>query len=131
MFTKQNIGTALLRISLAFVFLWFGFSQISNPSIWTSFVPEWATNIMDAGVLVLLNGVLEIIAGFLLAFGIFPRYVALLLGVHLFIIATSLGLSAIGVRDIGLALATLSLFFFENDSFSLTYAFFNKTTSQG
>ena len=66
----------------------------------------------------LLNGLIEIIAGGMLAFGILSRWVGLLLGIHLFIIAVSMGLTAIGVRDIGLALATLSLFFLAKDEVS-------------
>lgn len=117
---KQEIGFIILRLALAFVFLWFGFSQLSNAAAWIGFVPAWATHIMNAGVLVLANGAMEIILGTLLAFGILTRFVALILGVHLFVISTSLGLSAIGVRDIGLSLATLSLFFLPSDPFSLT-----------
>lgn len=106
----HSLGITLLRWSLAFVFLWFGFSQISNVAMWTSFVPAWAASIMDPGVLVLMNGLLEIVAGALLAFGIASRWVGLVLGLHLLVISVGLGLTAIGVRDIGLALATLSLF---------------------
>jgi uncharacterized membrane protein YphA (DoxX/SURF4 family) len=107
------------------VFLWFGFSQISDAAMWTSFVPDWATSIANAGTLVLLNGLVEIIAGAALAFGIFSRWVGLLLGIHLFIIAVSMGLTAIGVRDIGLALATLSLFFLAKDEITIGNYFNN------
>ena len=110
-YNKQEIGLTMLRISLAFVFLWFGFSQLENAALWTSFVPAWAINFMDAGSLVLLNGLFEIILGTLLAFDKFTRFVALILGLHLLVISSGLGLTAIGVRDIGLSLATISLFF--------------------
>lgn len=115
----HSFGITLLRLALAFVFLWFGFSQISDAAMWTSFVPDWATTIASAGTLVLLNGLIEIVAGAALAFGILSRWVGLLLGIHLFVIAASLGLTAIGVRDIGLALATLSLFFLAKDEISI------------
>lgn len=115
----HSFGITLLRLALAFVFLWFGFSQISDAAMWTSFVPDWATTIASAGTLVLLNGLIEIVAGAALAFGILTRWVGLLLGIHLFVIAVSLGLTAIGVRDIGLALATLSLFFLAHDEISI------------
>jgi len=62
------------------VFLWFGFSQMSDAAQWVGFVPDWATSIMSAGTLVYLNGIFEIIAGLMLAIGIVRRYVALLLG---------------------------------------------------
>lgn len=118
---KQYIGISILRIALSFVFLWFGFSQMSNAAQWIGFVPDWATSIMSAGTLVYLNGIFEIIAGLMLAIGIFPRYVALLLGLHLLVISEGLGISAVGVRDIGLSFATLSLFFLGNDKLALSY----------
>jgi len=121
----HSFGITLLRLTLAFVFLWFGFSQISDAAMWTSFVPDWAAGIASAGTLVLLNGLVEIIAGAALAFGILSRWVGLLLGIHLFIIAVSMGLTAIGVRDIGLALATLSLFFLAKDEITIGNYFNN------
>jgi uncharacterized membrane protein YphA (DoxX/SURF4 family) len=117
MTNQQKIGVTMLRLGLAFVFLWFGFSQLSNSAMWTSFVPDWATSIMDAGTLVLLNGVFEVVAGAMLAFGLLTRYVALLLGIHLFVIGGSMGFSAIGVRDIGLSIATLTLFFLGHEDY--------------
>lgn len=108
---KNKIGYTLLRLSLSFVFLWFGFSQLENAALWTGFVPAWATNFMDAGSLVLLNGLFEIIAGSLLAFNVLTKWIALILGIHLFVIASALGFTAVGVRDMGLSIATISLFF--------------------
>lgn len=116
---SQQAGIVILRIALAFVFLWFGFSQLGDAAAWTPYVPDWAANIMSAGTLVLLNGLIEIVAGSALAFGILSRWVGLLLGIHLFVIAVSMGLTAIGVRDIGLALATFSLFFLAKDEISI------------
>ncbi len=118
---KQQIGIFILRLSLAFVFLWFGFSQLSNAALWISFVPEWATRFLSSGALVYLNGLFEIALGIMLAFGVLTRYVALILGLHLFVIAGSMGFSAIGVRDFGLSLVTISLFFLGNDQFSWSF----------
>lgn len=118
---RQYIGISILRIALSFVFIWFGLSQIGNAAQWVGFVPDWATSIMSAGALVYLNGIFEVIAGLMLAIGMFPRYVALLLGLHLLVISSSLGFTAIGVRDIGLAFATFSLFFLGNDKLALSY----------
>lgn len=121
MTNTQNFGIILLRIALAFVFLWFGFSQISDAALWTSYVPTWATSIASAGTMVYLNALFEIIAGSLLALGIFPRYVAGLLGIHLLIISIDIGFTAVGVRDIGLGLATLALAFMGTDRFAVSY----------
>lgn len=107
--TSQKIGLTTLRLSLAFVFLWFGFSQISDVTTWTSFVPEFMTRFVDAGLLVILNGSFEVVAGLLIAFNVLVKPLAILLGIHLFFIAISIGLTAVGVRDIGLGLASISL----------------------
>lgn len=121
MTNSQNFGIILLRTALAFVFLWFGFSQISDAALWTSYVPTWTSAIASAGTMVYLNGIFEILAGSMLALGIFPRYVGALLGLHLIIISSSLGLTAIGVRDFGLGFATLALAFLGNDRFTVGY----------
>lgn len=107
----KNIGLHILRLSLSFVFLWFGFSQLSDVTTWTAYVPAFATAFTDAGTLVLLNGTFEIFAGIFLAFGLFVRPLSIILGIHLLVISLSIGLTAVGVRDIGLALATISLGF--------------------
>lgn len=119
MSNHQQYGVLILRMALAFVFLWFGFSQISDAALWVAFVPEWATGIINAGALVYLNGIFEIIAGTLLALGIFPRYVALILGIHLLVISLSIGFTATGVRDLGIAVAAIALFLLGNDSWVL------------
>ena len=120
MTNTQNFGITLLRTALAFVFLWFGFSQISDAALWTSYVPTWTSAIASAGTMVYLNGIFEILAGSMLALGIFPRYVAGLLGLHLLIISIHIGFTAVGVRDIGLGLATIALAMIGADRFALT-----------
>ena len=67
----------------------------------------------------LLNGCFEVIFGMLLLSGFYVRGVSLILGLHLIGISFSLGYSAIGVRDFGLSMATISLFFFGEDNFFL------------
>lgn len=116
---RRDTGIALLRYGLSFVFLWFGFSQLSNAAVWVSFVPEWLTAFADPGLFVYGNALLEIVLGSLLALGILVRPVSLILALHLFVITLEIGLTAVGVRDFGLALATLSLFFMGKDRFTL------------
>lgn len=110
---NQIIGFEILRLSLAGVFIWFGFSQLFNSLAWVGIVPNWAVNLlhMPPAFIVLGNGLLEVVLGSLLALGILSRYVALVLALHLFVIAFEMGFSAIGVRDFGLSFATLSVFF--------------------
>lgn len=110
----------LLRIGLGIVFLWFGFNQVFDSNSWTSYLPEFISILpIEAKSFVLLNGIMEIIFGTLLILGLFTRISSLILSLHLFGIAFSLGYTAIGVRDFGLAIATLVIFFHGEDDFSL------------
>ena len=111
---NNEIGLVMLRLGIASMFLWFGFSQLVNSMSWVGWVPDWAVAVLhiSPAMIVLLNGCVEVALGTLLACNIFVRYVALLLGLHLALITFEIGLSAIGVRDFGLTLATLSLYFF-------------------
>lgn len=108
-----DTGFTILRLGLAAVFLWFGFSQLMDGVSWVSWVPEWAVNLLHIppAMIVLLNGSLEVIDGALLAINRGVRIAALLLGMHLVIITASIGLTPIGVRDFGLTMATFALFF--------------------
>jgi uncharacterized membrane protein YphA (DoxX/SURF4 family) len=106
----NNTAKIVLRLGLAFVFFYFGISQLQNPTPWTGFIPEWLVK-TDAAKLqfVYINGLFEVVCASLLVLGAYVRIAALLLALHLFGIAFTIGLSPIGVRDIGLAIATLTL----------------------
>lgn len=108
---KISGGLHVLRLALAAVFLWFGFSQLLDSVTWVTYVPDWAVNMMHLppAMIVIGNGLTEIILGGMLAMGIFTRTVAILLGLHLFVIAFDLGFTALGIRDFGLACATIAL----------------------
>lgn len=108
---RPELGLNVLRYGLAAMFLWFGFSQLFDSVNWVSWVPDWAVTILHIppAFIVLANGAFEVIAGALLAAGFFVRPVALLLAIHLAFITVEIGLTAIGVRDFGLTIATLSL----------------------
>jgi len=115
----QKYGFVLLRVALSLVFLWFGINQLYSPSSWLGFVPSFLGAFAAPKLFVLLNGCVEVILGMLLLFGFYVRWVSLILGIHLIGISFSLGYSAIAVRDFGLSMATISLFFFEPDKFCL------------
>lgn len=103
----------VLRVGLAIVLFWFGGSQILDPSKWTYFLPEWVVNIspISPELMVLLNGGVEVVLGAFILLGIFVRISALIVAVHLFFIALSLGNTPSGVRDLGLAFMALALVF--------------------
>lgn len=99
----------ILRVGLAFAFLWFGWSGVSNTQMWVGLVPEWTEIIASAETLVLLHGVFEIVFGLLLFAGIWTGPVAFILFLNLLHTITLLSWGPIMVRDISLALALLSV----------------------
>jgi len=107
----SKYAPAMVRIGMSLVFLWFGWNQLTNTEMWLGVVPESIANFVGAKLVVLLNGWFEIVAGLCLLVGFQTRVVALLLALHLFGIAFSFGWHPIGIRDFGLAIATLSIFF--------------------
>lgn len=108
---RRWLGMQLLRLGMAAVFLWFGFSQIFNSLAWVAIVPMWASNLvhLPPAMIVLGNGAFEILAGTLMAMSFLVRPIAFLLAIHLLPIALSFGLTATCVRDLGLSLASLAL----------------------
>ena len=111
----------IVRLGMSAVFLWFGFSQFANTANFLGYLPDFLFKSKFASEAVMLNGSFEIIFGIMLAAGVFTKWVALLLGVHLVMIASSLGYSETAVRDFGLALATLSIFFEGEDIWCMDY----------
>jgi uncharacterized membrane protein YphA (DoxX/SURF4 family) len=99
----------VLRFGMAAVFLWFGFAQWIDPTMWTAYVPDGAVEFSGISALTLvgINAAFEIVFGILLVLGWKTRLVALLLSLHMFEIMYVVGYGEIGVRDFGLAVATL------------------------
>lgn len=108
---RHKIGLSLLRIALGVLFIAFAVMQLQNPAVWVGFVPEAMATIIDPRLLVVFNAAIELAFGALLILGVYTWAVALVLSVHLFLIALTIGLSPTGLRDFGLAFATLSLVF--------------------
>lgn len=119
--SKAEWGIFILRVGLAILFLWFGFSQILDQAAWVSWVPEWASNItgLEAEMIVLLNGSAEIALGILLALGLYIRPAAILLGLHLALITFEIGLNSVGMRDFAIMMATFALALMPPDPYSL------------
>ena len=111
----------ILRLGLAMVFIWFGMNQILNQSMWLTFIPDWASRLtgMGAATLVLVNGIFEVVFALLLAFGIQIRIVATLLFLHMILIVSDVGIDPVGVRDVGLMFALLSVALHGPDTLSV------------
>ena len=120
MLTKDYAPIAV-RLAISFVVLWFGINQLINPEQFMGYLPEFLLQFNYAQNLVILNGLFELIFGTMLAMGLFVRPVALILTLHLLSIAISLGYNDIAIRDIGLTLATCSIFLGGADKWCLDY----------
>ena len=116
----QKYAVPLLRISIALVFLYFGISQIITPETFIGWLPSEASIIPVAPrILIIFNGLFEVFFGTLLFLGLYIRLSAFLLGAHLFGITITIGFTEIGVRDFGLAMATLAMVLMPASEFSL------------
>ena len=107
--TLERFAPVVLRLGMTAVILWFSLQQFFHAGAWTAYVPDSAVAFshLSATTLVYLNATFELVFGVMLAFGYYTRIVALLLALHLFDIMVVVGYGEIGVRDFGLALATL------------------------
>ena len=115
----RRFSPIFLRYSMALLFLWFGISQLVNAGMWVAWLPSWIESLpIEPLTFIYLNGLFETIFGAFLGLGIFTRLSALLLSLHLFGIAFSIGYNDIGVRDFCLALGTLAVAFHGSDAWS-------------
>jgi uncharacterized membrane protein YphA (DoxX/SURF4 family) len=111
----------VLRVGIAVVFMWFGYHQLINQTMWISLIPHWMISLtgMSARTIVIANGVFEVLMSLLLIFGYRLRTVGILLSLHLLMIICDVGLSAIGMRDVGLMFATISIALYGADAHSV------------
>ena len=120
----KEYSPAVLRISISLVILWFGLTNIFNPEVLISYIPEFAYSFnIGSTTLLLITGIFEIVFGLLLLIGLFTRLSSSLLFLHLLIITIGLGYNDIAVRDFGLALATLAIFLHGPDKWCMDRKF--------
>ena len=101
----------VVRITLSLVFLWFGFNQIFDTSSWLGWLPSWTSSLpIPSFWIIFINGIFEVVLGLLLLVGKWTQLASLLLSIHLFFIALNVGYNDIAIRDLGLSLATFSVF---------------------
>jgi len=118
----------ILRTAIAIVLLWFGFTQIKNPTPWIGLLPKMLTSldIISATTFIYINGTFEIIFATLLLLGLFTRTVSLILTLHLLNIVYTVGYGPVGARDLAIALSCLAIFLNGADEFCLDKIIFNK-----
>lgn len=129
MFDRKYLPQFILRVSLGLVFLYFGLSQAISPDAWGGYVPEFLTGTwLIANNWVILNSIIELTLGTFLIIGLYTRFASLVLSLHLFAITLSIGFSPVGVRDFGLAFATLVAFLNGIDKNCLDWKFKKKSS---
>ena len=111
----------ILRIGIAFVFLWFGANQIADTNSWIAYIPSWVTSLSGLSVqtIVYMNAAFEILFGTALLFGFYTRFVAFFLMLHMIDITFTVGFDSIGIRDLGLSVAMIVIWLNGSDFFSL------------
>ena len=119
----KSYSPVVLRYSMVAVILWFSLQQFMHTDVWTAYVPDSVVNFshISATTLVYFNATFEMVFGVLLLFGWKTRLVAFMLALHLFDIMWTVGYGEIGVRDFGLACATLCVCFNGADSLCFDY----------
>ena len=111
MSSSSRASVLILRYGLIFVMTWFSIAQFLGPARWVGFVPDFLPSLLgvSAQTLVYTNAAFELIAALLLVANRYTPVVSALLGIHLVFIAAGIGNTALGVRDLGLALMCFAL----------------------
>jgi uncharacterized membrane protein YphA (DoxX/SURF4 family) len=117
----KEYSPAVVRISLSLVFLWFSINQFFFVNDFVGLIPNFLVDASgySPAVFVMFNAFVEFVLGMFLLLGIHVRFSSAILGLHLIGIAFAVGYGAIMVRDLGLALATLSIFLQGTDKLCL------------
>jgi uncharacterized membrane protein YphA (DoxX/SURF4 family) len=117
----KKFAPSVLRIGISLVFIWFGLQQLTDAALWLGYVPDAIVAISHVSIttLVHFNGAFELIFGLALLAGLFTRTTALLLALHMIDIVIIVGYTSIGIRDFGVAVATIAIFLYGADAISL------------
>lgn len=113
----SNHYELIMRVSLGFVFLWFGINEIIDPRYWSGYVPQMARELLPIPILPFVQGhglVLVILGACLLIKFQLKHVGALAILVLLSIIGGLIsmnGFDEIVVRDIGLLGLALAIWF--------------------
>ena len=125
---NKEHSTAIVRIGLALVILWFGINQAIDPNSFLGYLPPWAmphpadimhfppihimhNSSIQTTAIIMTNGIFEIILGLLLLLGFYTRIVAFVIALHLLSITLTLGYNDVAIRDFGLTIMAVSLIF--------------------
>jgi uncharacterized membrane protein YphA (DoxX/SURF4 family) len=111
LFIKGTNVSLILRIALAFVFLYASVSSFLSPNDWIGYMPRFMRGIVPDQLLLAGFSVFEIVLSGWLLSGFYVRYAALLAAAMLAgIVVLNPALLPITFRDVGLFIAALALY---------------------
>jgi uncharacterized membrane protein YphA (DoxX/SURF4 family) len=111
LFIKGTNVSLILRIALAFVFLYASVSSFLSPNDWIGYMPRFMRGIVPDQLLLAGLSVFEIVLSGWLLSGFYVRYAALLAAAMLAgIVVLNPALLPITFRDVGLFIAALALY---------------------
>ncbi|MDE1860363.1 MAG: DoxX family membrane protein [Candidatus Micrarchaeota archaeon] len=112
---NQNIRHLLTRLSLATIFIGIGVWEIVQPSYWSYYVPTFFNAYLNSNTFTLLHGILLVVLGAAVLFGIYLRIAALLcVIVMLTIVAdlvTQFQFTDLVIRDLAVLVIAAALYF--------------------
>lgn len=115
----SSYSLLVLRLTFSALFYWFGIEQLTEAEEWVGFLPDWIGYLPIPGeMLVQLNGLFEVVCATALLIGVYTRWIAGFLAIHLFGIALSAG-GAIGVCYAALGMMGVVLAMSESDPWTL------------
>lgn len=111
----------ILQLGLALTILWFGVSQLMDPSKWQGYLPAWAIGLsfISTTTLIYLNAIFEVFTSLFLIFNQYVKFFSFILALHMLLIIFHLGFNEIAVRDFAIFMGFLSLFFMSKNKSSV------------
>jgi uncharacterized membrane protein YphA (DoxX/SURF4 family) len=111
LFTRGSNVSLILRIALAFVFLYASISSFISPSDWIGYMPKFMRGIVPDQLLLAGFSIYELGLALWLLSGLYARYAALLTAATLAgIVTLNPALLPITFRDVGLMIVAVALF---------------------
>ncbi len=100
----------LLRLGLAFVFLYAAIASFFYPDNWVWFIPNWMQKIVPGRPMLLMHGIFELILGLWLVSGKWVYYAAIVAALDLVaIVLPNITVMDVVFRDIGLITSAVAL----------------------
>lgn len=110
MMLEEKHSSLILRIGLGMSFLFLGVNKIAKPEIWVGWIPlQLKPLIPDVNQFLVFNGVMEVVAAFMLIFGIYTKVASVAVSAFLLAILLFFGADDITSRDIGLLAMAITI----------------------